>query len=282
MCDIETVHKFFSLCHENMKIIIVGDKHQLPSVGYGEFLLDVIKGGIPMSYLTRNFRFERLVELAEAIKSGKLMSKLSLLNDSDTLTFIDKDRCRSVDVAVYDIYERHKNDEIQIIAPWNKVVENWNKNIHNKLVEEQGRQAPHFYIKGEKLVGLKNYYAELNGLRKLVLSKGQQCRYVCGNEFIKVALEDGTIVEVPRRYVDLAHCVDVHKSQGDEWDYVVVIIDRYSSFVCRELFYTASTRPKKHLYIISTLDIIKKCIENERTPRLTMLQWILKKKITQL
>ena len=280
MCDVDIVHKFLSLCDDDIKLIVVGDKHQLPSVGYGEFFHDLIEAEIPFTYLTKNFRFEGLVEMAEAVKNGTLGDNLSLLNTSNILTFIDTTNC-DIDGEVMKIYNQNRNENLQIITPWNKKVDEWNNTIHRKLVKECGGSFDSF-LHGEKLVGRKNYYNDVNGVRTLVLSKGEQCRYISGDSIMFVRKDDGTVAEVPRGYVDLAHAVNVHKSQGDEWNKVVVVIDKSSPFTTRELLYTAITRPKTHLYLISSIDTLKKCVKNKRFHRLTMLRWILKKKITQL
>jgi exodeoxyribonuclease V alpha subunit len=81
---------------------------------------------------------------------------------------------------------------------------------------------------------------------------------------------------VPRLNLELAHGIAVHSSQGDEFDYVCVIVPRYTSFVTKEILYTALTRPKKHLYIMSTVDIMKKCVKNKRKSRQTTLGMMLR------
>lgn len=281
MCEVEILAKVFKYINQFTHVILVGDKFQLPAINYGSFFENCIDAGVPTYTLTRNFRCNELVLLANAVKNQELRRNVHLLNNNDNFTFFDS-RYVELDKQVSLVYDlcKKKKDILQVICPTNDAVSKINYLIHKKL----GGKTYNDFLPNEKLVCKKNYYVKETDDETTILklSKGAQCLYLKRVGDSILVNYDNTFIEVPSEYLTLAHAITVHKSQGDEWNYVFVVLDDVSCFTTRNLIYTALTRAKKHLYIYSTVDKMLKCVEQTPISRNTLLTSFLKNQVKVL
>jgi exodeoxyribonuclease V alpha subunit len=83
-------------------------------------------------------------------------------------------------------------------------------------------------------------------------------------------------VRVPLDHLQYAHAITVHKSQGDEYPFEILILPKCSKFITKQLVYTGITRAKHHLYIIAEKDTLIRCSNNTRQSRRTLLNFMIK------
>lgn len=283
MVDVELAWDLIKLCKLTTKILFVGDVDQLPSISCGELLRD-IKSNVDLVRFDKNYRNDNSInELAESIISNRLPERLNVLN-SDQVTLIEMSHLSTTNEMkqkVLELYDKYKED-IQIITPYNDAekqgIDLYNSEIH-KILDIKGTGA--IFLKNEKLIGTKNYYVN----DECVISNGLSCL------FNNYDYEDNTMCyvtinevscHIPMEYLQLAHAITVHKSQGDEYQNVIMILPSYSNFITKELVYTGITRAKKHLFIVSSIETLLRCCGNKRQSRLTLLSSFIKNTVKRI
>lgn len=281
MLDLEVCYSFFKKLRFNttLNILFVGDVNQLPSIGCGDILRDLIYGCnnmIKVVTLTKNFRNNNSIgNLANHIANNRIPSNW---NDYEDVTFIKYSQ-ESLYDQVIELYDKilgvplkldRRQLNLQILSPYNESVKEINTLIHNHI-------SPNFTkpIKGEKLMGCKNKYEE--DAEKPVLANGEMCFFEeeDGNVYHINVLEEKKVIA--KDAIVLGHCITIHKSQGGQYENVILIIPSGSSpyFANKSLVYTAVTRAKKHVYVISDTETLRRCVKQEREPRKTCLGYLM-------
>ena len=264
------------------KIILVGDFNQLPSVGPGEILKDLILSNkfkvIELNELYRQKENSNIITFAYNINNG--IYDNSIYNISDDLTYISADS--------YNLYEKfselcfaykdYNYNDLIILAPMYKTVngiDNLNeiarsifnpKNNQNEIVIGDTK-----YLEGDKVIELVNmpddsiYNGDIGIIESIDREKGEI--YI---DF------DGNLVKYNKsNFMNfrLGYVTSIHKSQGSEYKVVIIImLNEYSRMLYRKLLYTGVTRAKKNLYILGEESAIRKAINsNEIHKRCTTL-----------
>jgi exodeoxyribonuclease V alpha subunit len=276
MVDIDLFNKLRSCCRHSCKMVLVGDKDQLPSVGPGEVFLDIIRSGSPSTLLTKNFRNDNDIHnLANHILDCKANTNnfTDLYKDSNNICFVDVEK-EQIGEKVLEIYNTFPDDSlVQIVNPFNPEkfigIDYFNSRIHRMLDVSNTYKA---FLEKEKIIGTKNIYDEDD----CVMCNGQIGRYVEENDTsVKVDLGDNVCVTVPKDSIKLAHAITVHKAQGSECEIVILVIPSSSDFITRNLLYTGCTRAKSKLFIVGAKEHFFKCCQRERQPRNVLLHYIL-------
>ena len=258
------------------KIIVVGDDHQLPSVGAGDVLHDIIESNmLNVVRLEEEYRQDEgsnIITLAYDIRK-KLINE-NIFNIKDDLTFIN---CLDNEVItnIIDIYNTYKDldyHEFQILAPMYKglngidainerIQELFNKKSSTKKEYRVGEVT---YREGDKVIQLTNmpdenvYNGDIGIICEIINNKKKEIHI----DF------DGNIVKyTPSNFNNfkLAYSISIHKSQGSEFDVVVIpIVKGYNKMLYQKLIYTAVTRTKKKLYLIGDINALKYAASNDR------------------
>lgn len=276
------------------RLILVGDSHQLPSVGPGNILEDLVTSGlIPVVQLTEIFRQSMeslIVTNAHKIVRGELPRLDVKDNDFFFLHSEDSDIiektvtelcCKRLPKAYgYNIYE-----DIQILSPGRKGVLGVTE-LNTKLqqtVNPPGKEKEEIKVhnlilrSGDKVMQTKNNYnlpwskddgeageGIFNGEIGIIESISKK------NGVIKIRFDD-KIASYDFDFasdLDLAYTTTVHKSQGNEFEAVVIPLYREAPMLCyRNLLYTAVTRAKKLLIIVGSSDIVARMVHNDRKNR---------------
>ncbi|MBE6147022.1 MAG: ATP-dependent RecD-like DNA helicase [Firmicutes bacterium] len=255
------------------KIIIVGDYHQLPSVGPGQLLKDFIESKqintIELKELYRQKEGSNIISLAYQMKDNQLES--TVFNQEEDLQFLPV-LPSNLKKKVIEIATKYKetNEKIQILAPMYKTlngIDNLNlalQEVFNK--KEQNKKEiiinGILYREQDKVIQLTNmpdenvfngdigYIEEIvNGTKKEILIDfdGNRVRYTSSN-FNKFKH---------------AYAISIHKSQGSEFDVVILpIMKEYGKMLYRKLVYTAVTRAKKKLYLIGDYEALEWAVQN--------------------
>lgn len=299
MVDCILFEKLLRALRLNCRIIMVGDFHQLPSVGAGNLLKDIISSGaVPIVELTEIFRQAQqssIVMNAHRIVSGEYPDITR--KDSDFFFFKRSDFANAVDLIVDltkrrlpNAYKYSPMDDIQIIAPSRKGMTGTvelNKVLQEKLNPPSREKAEHkgflytFRI-GDKVMQIRNNYdivwkkeneqgtGVFNGDIGKIISISPAAQTLQINFDGRIATYTFDLLN----QLELAYAVTVHKSQGCEFEAVIIpVMDVFEKLCYRNLLYTAVTRAKKLLILIGLEENINKMVDNnKRTGRYTCLR----------
>lgn len=258
------------------KIILVGDYNQLPSVGSGQLLKDMIESEslhvVKLKQLYRQKENSNIINLAYQINENKLDQ--TIFNQTDDLTFIPIPQNKVVEEIVNIASNYTDNDQIiQILAPMYKGIngiDNINISLQNVFNPESKSKKEIIinnvvYRENDKVIQLSNMPDEniFNGdIGYIETIKNGSKKEIYINF-------DGNIVRyTPANFQKFKHAyaISIHKSQGSEFDTVIIpLVNNYGKMLYRKLIYTAVTRVKKKLYLIGEIEALEKAIQNNES-----------------
>lgn len=276
MCDEYVFSSLLSAIKFGGRLIVVGDKDQLPSVGAGNILGDIIAfNKLPISYLTYIYRQDHqsmIVENAHRINNGEM--PIIKNAESDFLFSNIKGQEAIADTVVDMVSRRIPNYlkvdpyDIQVLCPLKKGmsgVNNLNVILQNSINppaydKKEIRMGEHVYRQFDKVIHIVNNY-DLEWTRGdeigVGVFNGDIGKIIDVNENdgkLTVEFEDERVAVYTRDIFDqllLAYSISVHKSQGSEFDIVVIVLMGGSyTLMTRNLLYTAVTRAKKMSVIV--------------------------------
>lgn len=283
MVDLPLFYNLLKAVNPGTRLILVGDVDQLPSVGPGTVLRDLIQSRcIPMVRLNVIFRQageSLIVSNAHKINRGEF----PYLSTTKDFFFIPEEKPEQIVQIISDLIKNRISgylqcdplEDIQVLAPMRRTVtgvENLNLNLQAALNPSQAdkdelRFGANIFRVGDKVMQLKNDYQKVvfNGdigrIRKIdtegrVLSVAYQD--VDGERLIDYETED-------MDQLVLAYAISVHKSQGNEYPVVIIpVTTQHFLMLQRNLLYTAVTRAKKMVVIIGTKKAIAIAVKNNR------------------
>lgn len=259
-----------------MRLILVGDIDQLPSVGAGNVLRDIIDSQqIPVVRLTRIFRqaqSSRIVMNAHAINAGQFPNIKNGL-DTDFFFISQEDADEIVKLIIGLVRDRlpkkygYKPKEIQVLTPMQRGTVgagNLNTELQNALNPSGPSLARggYTYRMGDKVMQIRNNYDKsvFNGDIGYITA-------VDTNERTLTVTFDSRLVEYDITELDelvLAYAVTIHKSQGSEFPVVVMPITmKHYIMLQRNLIYTGITRAKKICVLVGTTKALAYAIRQQ-------------------
>lgn len=275
MIDILLMNNLVKALSDSMRLILVGDIDQLPSVGAGNVLRDIIDSQrVPVVRLTRIFRqaqSSRIVMSAHAINEGKFPD---ISNGKTTdFFFIKNEDADSVATAIVNLVKNRLPksynvplSKIQVLTPMQRgVVGSGNLNLLlqealNPIKEGLSRGG-YNYCKGDRVMQIRNNYDKevFNGDLGYVESINMEDRNLMVNF-------DDRMVEYEVTELDeltLAYATTIHKSQGSEYPIVVMpVLMKHYVMLQRNLIYTGITRAKKICVLIGSTRALAYAIHN--------------------
>ena len=291
MVDIEIFSSLMQALKLSSKLILVGDPDQLPSVGPGNVLRDLIDSGmVTVVHLTEVFRQAAqslIVTNAHAIVHGELPS-LSI-RDNDFF-FLPRQSAEATLSAVVDLCSRRLPAsygyspvrDIQVISP-TRIGASGTAELCRRLQEVLNPPGPdktewkhgaNLYREGDKVMQVRNNYDIL-----YEREDGEQGVGVYNGDIGTIEMIDRPSRSMYIRYDDrvaeysfdmldqleLAYAVTVHKSQRSEFEAVVMpVTGSHSKLFYRNLLYTAVTRAKKLLVLVGQASTIEQMVRNDR------------------
>ena len=289
MIDTLLMHHLLKAVPANATLILVGDVNQLPSVGAGNVLRDLIESQtVPVVELNEIFRQARessIIVGAHRINEGKMPNLTSSRDETNDFYFIEQEDPRKVmELIISLVKERIPKrfgfdaiDDIQVLTPMHRgIVGASNLNIELQNALNPGDQGVsrfgRLYKVNDKVMQIANNYDKevYNG------DIGRIVRIDREEQEIVVIMDDR---EVAYDYSELdelvhAYALSIHKSQGSEYPAVVIpILTQHYILLQRNLLYTGVTRGKKLVVMIGTKKAMAIAIRNNKTQkRYTLLR----------
>ena len=296
MVDIHLMHSLLLAVTTGTRLILVGDENQLPSVGPGNVLRDIIHSGcFPVVELTKIFRQASesdIVVNAHKINRGEPVQINNKSRDFFFLKRYDADIIIRVVIALIQEklpkYVDAKPFEIQVLTPMRKGllgVERLNQILQRYLnpPEEAKKEkaiGDRLFREGDKVMQIKNNYQmewEIRGRYGIVIEKGigvfngDMGILKEVNEFAETAeveFEDGRFATYSFKQLEeleLAYAITIHKSQGSEYPAVILpILSGPRMLMNRNLLYTAVTRARKCVTVVGSIEEFENMIRNEK------------------
>jgi exodeoxyribonuclease V alpha subunit len=268
MLDIELCDMLLSALKPGTRVLFVGDEDQLPSIGAGNVLHDMIASGvIPVWRLSENFRQGKsgIHDSATLIKQGRV----PVHNGKDVFIYHAKDEEEGYRAlcGLMDHYYDHDNPfATQLIEPSHKGtagVYRMNQYVHGK-VHGGGEDLDRRPMAGDKVMFTSTDYESgyVNG--DIGILKHMDKDYIQfwdGNDITALpasAAQDLT----------LAYAYTIHKSQGSENEHVIIYLpEEMAHMMTRSLLYTSVTRAKKRVTIVYTGNALYRSVQNTRDVR---------------
>ncbi len=300
MVDVFLFSSFLDAVRFGCRVILVGDSDQLPAVGAGNVLGDIISSGkVPVVTLTEIFRQAKqslIVTNAHAVMDGQ---EIELDSHNNDFFFMQRDNPLSAADTVEELcslrlpkaYGFSPIGDVQVLCPSRKGdcgTVNLNRRLQSSLNPPDTNKAEHkiagrLFRTGDKVMQVKNNYdipwerGKESGTGIFNGDIGIIQEINVKNEVICIEFDDSRFVYYPMAYaneLELAYAVTVHKSQGSEYDAVILpIVDVPPMLMYRNLLYTAITRAKKMIIIVGNRDKLNKMIANNRqNKRYSMLK----------
>jgi exodeoxyribonuclease V alpha subunit len=297
MLDLPLARALFDAVPPGAHVVLVGDVDQLPPVGAGQVLADVIASGVvPVARLREVFRQAEgsgIVDNAYRILSGELPVGAGRGDKGDfyVVSVDDPEQARErvVRLCRERIPEAFGLDpvrDVQVLTPMHRGIagtDELNRALQAALNPGTGgaEQGGRTFRAGDKVMQVKNDYDRdvFNGDLGRVLSAG----VVDGEAHVEVDFDGkrARYVDDELDQLELAYAVSVHKSQGSEYPAVVLtMLPQHFVLLRRNLFYTAVTRGRKLVVVVAAPRALKRAVEDAHVePRHTRLAARLRDKL---
>lgn len=296
MVDIHWMHSLLLAVTAGTRLILVGDENQLPSVGPGNVLRDIIKSGcFPIVELKKIFRQASesdIVVNAHKINKGEAVTLDNKSRDFFFLKRYDADMIIRVLIALIQEklpkYVEAKPFDIQVLTPMRKGllgVERLNQILQRYLnppdeKRHERQTGQNLFREGDKVMQIRNNYQlewEVRGRYGIPVEKGvgvfngDTGILKSVNDFSETAeveFEDGRYAEYSFKQLEeleLAYAITIHKSQGSEYPAVVMpLLSGPKMLLNRNLLYTAVTRARRCVTIVGSEETFEEMIRNEK------------------
>ena len=299
MVDIHLMQSLLKAVNPGTRLILVGDVNQLPSVGPGNVLKDVIEAGcFNVVMLTRIFRQASqsdIVVNAHKINAGETVP---LGKKSNDFLFIKRDDPNMIINAMITLVQKKLPGyvgadpyDIQIMTPMRKgalgverlntiLQEYLNPPDKSKLEKESGGVT---FRVGDKVMQIKNNYNiewEVRNKYGIPVDKGTGIyngdigiirEINLFAELVTVEFDEGRMVEYSFKQMEeleLAYAITIHKSQGSEYPAVVIpIFSGPKMLMTRNLIYTAVTRARACVCLVGVPEVFQAMVDNEMEQR---------------
>lgn len=277
MIDIELANYLFAAIGNDTRIVLVGDDKQLPSVGPGSVLRELIHSNrIPVVTLTHVFR-QNTGSYAIGYNAQRIISGKERMLENDTFKFVNAENTMDIVDTVKKLYPeyvaKYGPSDVCVLSPLRRfsshkkhtysAVENLNMELQ-KLIFNYENPIKGTFLVNDRVMYTKNDDKLTNGDIGIVTAVNNY-----DGERVITCDFNGMSVELDGESLDnleLAYAMTIHKSQGSEYKCVFLIVDeKHSIMLKRNIIYTAITRAKQEVVIIGQKDAYIKAISREET-----------------
>ena len=271
-----------------VKLILVGDSFQLPSVGPGLVLNDLISSDlftyIPLNFIYRQSENSYIPYLAREIKNKDLSEEFTQKKDDYNFLITESKNIQETIRKIIEagITKGYDENNLQILAPMYKGdngIDNLNKMLCDIFNPNEGQSQIKYgdiiYKVGDKVLQLVNdadnnvFNGDIGFIKSISVSPYKK-------EAITIDF-DGNMVSIPKKdlkNIRHAYAITIHKSQGSEFDHVIMPITfNYGQMLYNKIIYTGVSRAKKSLILIGDAKAFYKGVMNDYgTKRKTTLE----------
>lgn len=287
MLDINLLQHLLNALSQNTAVLFVGDVDQLPSVGSGQILADMINSSvIPTVRLTEIFRqaaSSKIIVNAHRINEGELPFENDTNSDffvvyEETPEAIHDKLIQLISLRIPKRYQCDPIQDIQVLTPFNRgelgthtLNQSLQKILNGNQKEKLQRHELQFYLGDKVIQTVNNYDKEVfNG------DIGVVVRVDTVAHQLTVRYEE-RLVEYSTKELDeinLAYAISIHKSQGSEYPIVIIpLAMQHYSLLARNLVYTAVTRGKQLVIVVAQKKALQIAVQkNQVGRRLTKLK----------
>ncbi|WP_067837206.1 SF1B family DNA helicase RecD2 [Amphibacillus sediminis] len=284
MVDIFLANQLFKAIPNGMQVLLVGDEDQLPSVGPGQVLADLLASQqvkcVQLNEVYRQKEGSKIIQLAHHIKHNRLTQQD--LEKASDFNFIRSHRSSLVGVvkqiAQKAIDKGFELKDIQILAPMYKTevgIHQINQalqavvNPKRKGVREL-RFKETVFRTGDKVIQLVNQPEDgvFNGDIGQITAIFKETENVDQEEQVVVTYDDNDVIYTRKDLFNIMHayCISIHKSQGSEFPIIILPIDSsFRRMLRKNLLYTAVTRAKQSLIICGDIQAFLEGVKTEDT-----------------
>lgn len=279
MVDIVLMHHFLNAVPDGCRIILVGDTDQLPAVGPGSVLKDIIRSqkipAIRLDEIFRQAQTSMIIQNAHIINAGRLPDLRRQysdfvfyeLNDDTSITQKILDLCtKDLPHEGFDVLK-----DVQVLSPMHRFlcgVENLNlmlqEQLNPKKNQDELKYSSQTFRVGDKVMHIRNNY------QKNVFNGDIGFIQDINNEKLTVGYFDHIVTYEKNELneLTLAYASSVHKSQGSEYKVVITPLSTsHYIMLQRNLLYTAITRAKQKVIIIGSKKALMTAIQSNRTQK---------------
>jgi exodeoxyribonuclease V alpha subunit len=280
MIDLPLFHKLIQALPENAHLLLVGDIDQLPSIGPGSVLADIIRSNVvPVVRLTEIFRqsaFSKITANAHCIKAGQ-MPQLQETKESDFF-FIERDEPAGIQSTILELVKERipkklRLDpilDIQVLSPMNR------GSLGAREMNMQLQQLLNPHQVDEPMIERFGWQFRLRD--KVIQTENDYDKEVFNGDIgqiVKIKLEERELTirfddrDVPYDFgeldeVSLAYAITIHKSQGSEFPAVVIpLAMQHYMLLQRNLVYTAITRGRKMVVLVGQKRAFASAVRND-------------------
>jgi len=281
MVDIILMYHLLNAVKEGTHILLVGDKDQLPSVGAGNVLRDLIVSGVlPVTLLNTIFRQAEgsyIISNAHRVNQGQM--PVFEKNSSDFFLFPESDPQKAADWVIEIVANRLNARfgydplrDVQILSPMHRGeagVRELNKRLQQALNPAGGKKKEYrlgerFFRVGDRIMQVRNNYEKgiFNGDIGIISAIDLE------EQVVEINIDENRI-----RYdyaeldeLELAYAISIHKSQGSEFPVVVIpLLTQHYMMLQRNLLYTAITRARQKVVLVGSKKAIAMAVKNNKT-----------------
>ena len=284
MIDISLASSLFRALPNKCQVILIGDSNQLPSVGPGNVLADLINTSIfkttTLTQIMRQAKDSDIIALSNMVLQERI--NYSILSKKNEIFFYDRDAKDTIE-GIFKILDNFISkggdlqNEIEILAPMYAGVAGID--AINQAIQERYNHEEKMIVRDNKVFKKNDKVLQLKNDSILDIMNGDIGKII---DIVKSDEKDALLIDFDGRVVtymasdldnlSLAYAISVHKAQGSEFDNVILpVLPSYQIMLRKKLLYTAITRAKKKLIIIGKIDSIEKSLHQTEGIRQTAL-----------
>lgn len=299
MVDLRLAYRLFDALPEDIQVVMVGDEDQLPSVGPGQVLKDLIASSViptvKLDEIYRQAKGSTIIQLAHEMKEGRLPGDLPSPQPDRRFFPCNQEQASQavLQVCKSALSKGFNARDIQVLAPMYRGkagIDELNRELQQMFnpPNEQKREIEYFdtkYRVGDKVLQLVNvpeqqiFNGDIGEIVSIIFAKetkDKEEQIVISFDGIEVTFKKNDLNQITHAY-----CCSIHKSQGSEFPIVVLPIVRgYYRMLRRNLIYTAVTRSKEYLIICGEMDAFERAVkQNDSDTRNSLLAEKLNKQV---